>query len=94
MHGPSTATLARIWAALVALTLLEVVLAFPQFSPILFLVILLALSVGKSAMIIAWFMHMKLAGRSLALLLFPLLIVFVICLLGILPDARQTAVRW
>jgi caa(3)-type oxidase subunit IV len=94
MHGPSTATLARIWAALVALTLLEVVLAFPQFSPILFLVILLALSVGKSAMIIAWFMHMKIAGRSLALLLFSLLIVFVICLLGFLPDARPTVVNW
>lgn len=83
----TTATLTKIWIVLLVLTLVEVLLAFPHFNPVLFLLILLGLSVGKSAMIIAWFMHLKLAARSLSLILFPLLIVFIVCLLGFLPDA-------
>jgi len=83
----TSATLFRIWLLLLGLTLLEVVLAFPRFSPVLFLIILLSLSIGKSVMIMAWFMHLKLAARSLTLLLFPLLAIFIVCLLGFLPDA-------
>lgn len=86
----STGILTKIWIALLVLTMIEVVLALPQFSPVLFLIILLALSVGKSAMIMAWFMHLKLAARSLAWMLFPLLIVFIVALLGFLPDAVRS----
>ena len=39
--------LTKIWVALLGLTLLEVALAFPHLSPVVFLVVLLVLSVGK-----------------------------------------------
>src|SRR5258708_5142851 len=72
--------LLRIWVTLLALTVIEVALARPGFSPLLLLFILLSLSIGKSGMLIAYFMHLKLAPRTLALALFPLLVVFVLLL--------------
>ncbi|MBI3683285.1 MAG: cytochrome C oxidase subunit IV family protein [Acidobacteria bacterium] len=84
-------SLVFVWAALLALTLAEVALAFPRLAPAVFLVGLLVLSTGKSALIVAYFMHMKLAGRRLASVLFPLLIVFILSLLAVLPDAGRLA---
>lgn len=85
----STAALTRIWIALLGLTLVEVALALPQFSPVVFLVILLALSLGKSVMIMRWFMHLKLERRSLTLILFPFLVVCILLLCIFLPDAQR-----
>ena len=79
----------KIWVALLALTLLEVALAFPQLSPVVFLVVLLVLSVGKSAMIVGWFMHLKFERRTLTYLLIPFLVVCIGLLLAFLPDAQR-----
>ncbi len=84
----TTGKLAGVWVALLALTAIEVVLAFRLLSPVLFLVILLALSIGKAVMIAAWFMHLALAPRRLSLVLFPPLAVFIIALAAILTDAK------
>ncbi len=86
-----TATLVRIWAALVALTALEVALAYQKLALALFLVVLLGLSIGKAAMIVAWFMHLKFEKRGLALALFVPLIFFILTLFGLLPDSWRMA---
>ncbi len=50
----------KIWAGLLALTLIEVVLAYVQIAGVLvMLAILLVLSVIKAGMIMGWFMHLK-----------------------------------
>lgn len=79
----------KIWLALLGLTLLEVALAFPQMSHVVFLIVLLALSAGKSAMIVGWFMHLKFEVRTLTYVLIPFLIVCIALLLAFLPDAQR-----
>ncbi len=50
----------KIWMGLLALTLIEVVLAYVQIAGVLvMLMILLVLSVIKAGMIMGWFMHLK-----------------------------------
>lgn len=80
--------LTRVWVILIALTAIEVVFVIPHLSPVAFLTLLLVLSVGKSVLILAYFMHLKFERRTLSLALFPLLITFIlVLLLGVLPDA-------
>ncbi|MCC6367317.1 MAG: cytochrome C oxidase subunit IV family protein [Bryobacterales bacterium] len=86
---PTVKQLATVWTALLGFTLVEVGLAYPRLSAVLFLILLLVLSIGKSAMIIGFFMHLKFERRVLTLALFPLLIVFVLVLLALLPDAER-----
>jgi caa(3)-type oxidase subunit IV len=86
---PTVRQLATVWGVLLGFTLVEVGLAYPHLSAVLFLIVLLILSIGKSAMIIGFFMHLKFERRALTLALFPLLIVFVLVLLALLPDAER-----
>ena len=85
----TNAAITKIWLALLGLTLVEVALAFPHMSPVVFLVVLLALSVGKSAMIVGWFMHLKFEVRALTYVLIPFLVVCIGLLLAFLPDAQR-----
>jgi cytochrome c oxidase subunit 4 len=69
--GASVGTNITVWIGLVAITFLEVFLAYEQLNPALMLTILVCLSVVKAAMIMAWFMHLKFEKFSLVLLLIP-----------------------
>ena len=69
--GASVGTNITVWIGLVAITFLEVFLAYEQLNPTLMLTILVCLSVVKAAMIMAWFMHLKYEKFSLVLLLIP-----------------------
>lgn len=80
-----------VWAVLVVLTFLEVALALPRLAPPLFLAILLALSIGKSALIVSWFMEVRIEPRWFSLALFPPLAVLILALLGVLVDAERAA---
>ena len=60
-----------VWGGLVAITFLEVFLAYEQLNPTLMLTILVFLSVLKAAMIMAYFMHLKYEKLGLVLLLIP-----------------------
>ena len=69
------------------LTVLEVVLAYQHLGLVLMIVILLGLSLMKSALIMAYFMHLKFERMSLVLTLIPALVVL-ICLMFIsFPDS-------
>src|SRR5215470_8605674 len=48
-----------VWGALLALTAIEVYLAYENLPPIRMLTILMGLSLVKAALIIGFFMHMK-----------------------------------
>ena len=48
-----------VWGVLLAITAIEVLLAYERLQPVRMLSILLGLSIVKAALIILWFMHMK-----------------------------------
>jgi caa(3)-type oxidase subunit IV len=48
-----------VWGILLAITAVEVLLAYERLQPVRMLSILLALSIVKAALIISWFMHMR-----------------------------------
>src|SRR5580704_2656323 len=70
-HGASVGTNLAIWIGLVAITGLEVFLAYEELQPSLMLTILLGLSVIKAGMIMSYFMHLKFEKFSLVLWLVP-----------------------
>jgi cytochrome c oxidase subunit 4 len=86
--GATVGTNIAIWVGLVAITFLEVFLAYKALEPRLMLTILVMLSVAKAAMIMAWFMHLKFEKFSLVLLLIPATI-FCLCMMFIFfyPEA-------
>src|ERR1700733_11999025 len=71
VHGASVGTNLAIWIGLVAITGLEVFLAYEELRPEVMLTILLGLSVIKAAMIMSYFMHLKFEKFSLVLWLVP-----------------------
>lgn len=79
----------KVWAFLLALTAIEVWLAYVHASPTVMLTALLVLSFAKAGYIIAYFMHMKYERLWLPLSLFPALIICILALLMLLPDAAR-----
>ena len=86
--GASVGTNIAIWIGLVAITGLEVFLAYEELQPAVMLTILVVLSVVKAAMIMSYFMHLKYEKFSLTLLLIPA-VIFCIMMMFIFffPDA-------
>ena len=80
--GASVGTNLAIWIGLVAITGLEVFLAYEHLSATLMLTNLVALSLIKAAMIMSYFMHLKFEKFSLVLWLIPA-IIFCICMMMI-----------
>jgi len=79
----------RVWLALLALTAIEVALAYLQVPQAWMLLALVGLSTVKALLIGGWFMHLKFERRSLFVALIPTLTVFILLLLGFLPDATR-----
>ena len=86
--GASVGTNVGVWLGLVAITFLEVFLAYEHLQPAVMLSVLVILSVVKAAMIMSFFMHLKYEKFSLVLLLVPAMI-FCICMMFIFffPEA-------
>src|SRR5262250_1654909 len=87
---PRGSTFVWVWVWLVAITGVEVFLAYEHLRPELMLTILLGLSVIKAALIMSYFMHLKFEKLALVFWLVPAL-VFCICMMLILffPDSGR-----
>lgn len=86
-HGGSDRQNVFIWVALLALTAMEVLLAYVQVRVDIMLIILMGASILKAALIMAYFMHLKFERMSLILTIVPTLVVL-LCLFAILfPDS-------
>jgi cytochrome c oxidase subunit 4 len=84
-----------IWVWLVALTLVEIFLAYKPMPIHLMLVVLLGLSIIKAALIMAYFMHLKYERFSLILTLIPALLVCILLLFVFFPDSfRSLGLRY
>ena len=79
-----------IWVWLVALTLVEIFLAYRPMSIHVMLTILLGLSIIKAALIVAYFMHLKFERLSLILTLVPMLVVCILLLFVFFPDSYRS----
>ena len=86
-HGGSNRENVIVWGGLLALTAIEVFLAYIQINATLMLIILMGASIIKAALIVAYFMHLKFERLSLILTIVPTLVVL-LCLFAILfPDS-------
>ena len=88
----TAAKFTKIWFVLLVLTGIEVFLCYIQLATAPMLTALVGLSLVKAALIIAYFMHLKFERRSLALTLFPMLIVCILLMLMFLSDAGRRGV--
>ncbi len=78
VHEESRTPYYFVWVVLLVLTGVEVVLTYDQvFAPVRMLEVLMGLSVVKSALIIAWFMHLKF---EIARMKWVLMVALVVCL--------------
>ncbi|HSE25612.1 MAG TPA: cytochrome C oxidase subunit IV family protein [Pyrinomonadaceae bacterium] len=84
-----------IWGWLVALTLVEIFLAYRPMPIHYMLTILLGLSIIKAALIIAYFMHLKFERFSLIITVIPMLVVCICLLFVFFPDSfRSSELRY
>ena len=89
-HGGSTKLFTMVWIYLLLLTGIEIFLAYERLAVVLMLVILIGLSLVKSALIVAYFMHLRFERLGVFLLLIPAM-VFCICMMLIwfFPDSLR-----
>src|SRR5688572_26765667 len=80
----------NVLLGLLALTVVEVFLAYIHVPLTLMLTILIGLSLIKAAMIIAYFMHLRFERLSLVLTLIPTLVVCICLLFIVFPDSFRT----
>lgn len=78
-----------VWGWLLAITGLEVVLAYQHLAIKVMLTVLMMLSIVKATLIISYFMHLRYERRSLAWTLMPALIFVVGMMFIIFPDSLR-----
>jgi cytochrome c oxidase subunit IV len=92
MEGAATRKFVYIWVFLLALTAVEVILAYLHTPLAIMLAALLGLSFLKAGYIVSWFMHMRWEQRSLRWAIFPLFFFCLAILFAVLPDAQRALV--
>lgn len=78
-----------VWIWLVAITGIEVLLAYEHLVVTLMLGLLMSLSLVKAYLIISYFMHLKYEKPSLAVTLIPPLVLVICLLFLIFPDSLR-----
>ncbi len=79
-----------VWAALLVITVVEIVLAYKQvFDPPHMLGVLMVLSVIKAALIIAYFMHLKFEVARMKIVLMTAVVACLTLMCVFFPDALR-----
>ncbi|PYV42078.1 MAG: cytochrome C oxidase subunit IV [Acidobacteria bacterium] len=90
LHGPMPIRLVlSVWAWLLALTGVEVFLAYERLALHVMLVLLMSLSIVKAGLIMAYFMHLKFEKMSLILTLVPAMVIVISLLAIFFPDSLR-----
>ena len=92
-HQPGSKKLFMwVWFWLLILTGVEVLLAYMKLEPHLMLILLIGLSLIKSALIVAYFMHLRFEKIGLFLVIVPTLVFcLVMILIFVFPDSLRIA---
>ena len=88
-HAESHAGLfIKVWIGLLVLTLIEIFLAYIQLGKVAMITILMALSLVKAGMIMAYFMHLKFDNPGLSWILVVPLVTCMLIMVGyFFPDS-------
>jgi cytochrome c oxidase subunit 4 len=78
-----------VWFWLLALTGVEVYLAYIHLGVKLMLTLLMGLSIIKASLIISYFMHLRYEKRSLVLILMPAMVFVIVLLFAFFPDSLR-----
>jgi cytochrome c oxidase subunit 4 len=78
-----------VWAWLLALTGVEVFLAYEQLALHVMIILLMGLSLVKAGLIMGYFMHLKFEKKSLILTLVPAMVVVISLLAIFFPDSLR-----
>jgi cytochrome c oxidase subunit 4 len=78
-----------VWIWLLAVTLLEVLLAYLQVPPHIMLVALMGMSLVKASLIVAYFMHLKFERLNLVLTVIPATVGAILLLNVFFPDSTR-----
>ncbi len=78
-----------VWTGLLVLTIVEVILAYLALSVGLMLTLLMGFSLLKTALIVAYFMHLRFEKLSLTLTLIPALAICIILFFLFFPDSLR-----
>jgi len=78
-----------VWFWLLALTGVEVFLAYERLGVKLMLTLLMGLSIVKASLIISYFMHLRYERRSLVLTLMPAMVFVIVLLFLFFPDSLR-----
>ncbi len=78
-----------VWTGLLVLTIVEVILAYLALSVGLMLTLLMGFSLLKTALIVAYFMHLRFEKLSLVLTLIPALVICILLLFIVFPDSLR-----
>lgn len=90
LHGTHSNRLyLTVWTGLLVLTIIEVALAYMSLSVGLMLVLLIGFSLLKTALIVAYFMHLRFEKLSLTLTLIPALVICIILMFIVFPDSLR-----
>jgi len=85
----STRLYLTVWSGLLGLTIAEVILAYMALSVGLMLTLLISFSLLKTALIVAYFMHLRFEKLSLTLTLIPALVICIILMFIFFPDSLR-----
>ena len=88
-HAESHAGLfVKVWIGLLVLTMIEIFLAYIQLGKVAMITILMALSLVKAGMIMAYFMHLKFDKPALSWILCVPLVACLLIMVGyFFPDS-------
>jgi cytochrome c oxidase subunit 4 len=85
-----------IFYYLLALTILEILVALPDYAPWLKATLLIAMALGKAALVAMYFMHLRFERLTLGVIAFTPLAICVFLVFMLTPDlgavARKTTV--
>lgn len=89
-HQPGKKLFLWVWFWLLVLTGIEVLLAYLRLEPHVMLVLLVGLSLIKSALIVAYFMHLRFEKIGLFLITVPSLVFcLIMILIFVFPDSLR-----
>jgi len=85
-----------IFYYLLALTILEIIVALPTYSPWLKAILLIAMALGKASLVAMFFMHLRFERLTMGMIAFTPLVICVFLVFMLTPDlgavAHKTAV--
>ena len=81
----------KIFWWLLALTIIEVAVAIPEYSIVLKAILLIGLACSKAALVAIYFMHLKFEKRTLTLIVLTPFIICVFLVIMLLPDLTLDA---